>query len=146
MTTSQRTAISSPATGLLVFDNTTGSFWFYNGSTWEDLSETVTADQIADADDDTKIQVEENNDEDIIRFDINGAEKFKMLDDVGFAKIMLVNNDENIIIGAETGDILPIGNQNVAIGHQAGDQLTSGGFNTFLGSRSGKLLETGEYM
>ena len=39
MTTGQRTAISGTAIGLLVFDTTTGSFWFYNGSTWEDLSD-----------------------------------------------------------------------------------------------------------
>ncbi|MCP3999384.1 MAG: hypothetical protein GY727_00520, partial [Gammaproteobacteria bacterium] len=39
MTSAQRIAISSPATGLLVFDETTGGFWFYNGSIWEDLSE-----------------------------------------------------------------------------------------------------------
>ncbi len=38
MTTAQRTAISTPATGLLVFDNTTGGFWFYNGTAWTDLS------------------------------------------------------------------------------------------------------------
>jgi len=38
MSTAQRTAISSPATGLLVFDETTGGFWFYNGSAWTDLS------------------------------------------------------------------------------------------------------------
>ena len=38
MTTTQRTAISTPATGLLVFDQTTGGFWFYNGSAWEDIS------------------------------------------------------------------------------------------------------------
>ncbi len=38
MTTDQRTTISSPATGLLVFDETTGGFWFYNGSVWTDLS------------------------------------------------------------------------------------------------------------
>jgi hypothetical protein len=34
MTTAQRTAIVAPAKGLLVFDNTIGSFWFYNGSAW----------------------------------------------------------------------------------------------------------------
>ncbi len=38
MTTTQQTAISIPATGLLVFDKTTGGFWFYNGTIWEDLS------------------------------------------------------------------------------------------------------------
>lgn len=37
MTTAQRTAISNLAKGLLVFDNTTSSFWFYNGTIWEEL-------------------------------------------------------------------------------------------------------------
>lgn len=37
MTTAQRNLIASPATGLMVFDNTTGSFWFYNGSAWTEL-------------------------------------------------------------------------------------------------------------
>ncbi len=35
MTTAQRVAISLPATGLLVFDETKGGFWFYNGTIWE---------------------------------------------------------------------------------------------------------------
>ncbi len=34
MTTTQRVAIANPAKGLLVFDNTTSSFWFYEGSAW----------------------------------------------------------------------------------------------------------------
>ncbi len=38
MTTTQRTAISSPATGLLVWDNTLLGFYFYNGSAWTSLS------------------------------------------------------------------------------------------------------------
>ena len=37
MTTGQRTVILSPATGLLVFDNTTGSFWFKNATKWVEL-------------------------------------------------------------------------------------------------------------
>ncbi len=39
MTTNQRNLIASPATGLLVFDTSTASFWFHNGTDWENLSE-----------------------------------------------------------------------------------------------------------
>jgi hypothetical protein len=38
MTTAERTAIASPAAGLLVFDNTTNSFWFFNSGSWVELS------------------------------------------------------------------------------------------------------------
>ncbi|RYZ50873.1 MAG: hypothetical protein EOO14_18715, partial [Chitinophagaceae bacterium] len=38
MTTAQRTAIANVVKGLLVFDNTTSSFWFYNGTAWTELS------------------------------------------------------------------------------------------------------------
>jgi hypothetical protein len=38
MTTAQRTSIVSPAKGLLVFDNDTGDFWFYNGTAWVSLT------------------------------------------------------------------------------------------------------------
>ncbi len=41
MTTAQRNAISSPATGLLVFDNTTNSFWFRNAADWVELSDSA---------------------------------------------------------------------------------------------------------
>lgn len=34
LTSSQRTAIPSPATGLQVYDNDTNSIWYYNGSYW----------------------------------------------------------------------------------------------------------------
>lgn len=36
MSTAQRTGIASPANGLLVFDNTTNSFWYYSSS-WVEL-------------------------------------------------------------------------------------------------------------
>ncbi len=38
MNTAQRTSISTPATGLMVYDITTNSYWFYNGSAWANLS------------------------------------------------------------------------------------------------------------
>ncbi|MBU0764606.1 MAG: DUF1566 domain-containing protein [Bacteroidetes bacterium] len=38
LTTTQRNAISNPATGLLVFDNDELSFFFYNGTEWINLS------------------------------------------------------------------------------------------------------------
>lgn len=37
MSTLQRTGIANPAKGLLVFDNETTSFWFYNGASWTEL-------------------------------------------------------------------------------------------------------------
>ena len=37
MTTTQKNAIASPATGLVVYDNTTNKLQCYNGSTWNDL-------------------------------------------------------------------------------------------------------------
>jgi len=43
MTTAQRTAIASPATGLIVYDSTTGSLWVYNGSAWVEIYTSATA-------------------------------------------------------------------------------------------------------
>ncbi len=43
MNTTQRTNISSPATGLLVYDTSVNSFWYFNGTTWVDLSENTDA-------------------------------------------------------------------------------------------------------
>jgi hypothetical protein len=37
MTTTQKNAIASPATGLVVYDSTTNKLCCYNGSTWNDL-------------------------------------------------------------------------------------------------------------
>ena len=38
MTSTQRTAIVSPANGLMVYDITTNSFWYYNGGAWTNLT------------------------------------------------------------------------------------------------------------
>lgn len=38
LTTIQRTAIASPAGGLMVYDTDTNGFWYYNGAAWTQLS------------------------------------------------------------------------------------------------------------
>jgi len=75
MLTSQRTAISSPANGLLVFDTDTKSFWFYNVNVWKEL---VSGSSIVDADGDTKIEVEKTTDLDEINFTTTGTERMKI--------------------------------------------------------------------
>lgn len=42
MTTAQRTTIPAPATGLTVYDNTTSSFWYYDGLSWLEMLNGVT--------------------------------------------------------------------------------------------------------
>lgn len=54
MTSAQRIAIAAPATGLLVFDTDTGSFWFYNGTIWTSIISGSNND--ADADPTNEIQ------------------------------------------------------------------------------------------
>ena len=79
MTTTQRTGINNPAIGLLVFDNTTGSFWYYSSTGWEELKTGGTSHEIADSDGNTRVMVEKNNiADDTIRFDIAGTEFAKM--------------------------------------------------------------------
>ena len=53
MTTAQRTAISSPANGLMVYDETTNSFWFYDSgnSGWTELVASTGASELDDLSD-----------------------------------------------------------------------------------------------
>ena len=140
MSSAQRNAISNPAKGLLVFDNNKSSFWFYNGTAWEDLSEPITADHIADNDDDTKIQVEKNNDEDAIRFDIAGTEYWKMKEN----RLETVNTGNSIFLGQNAGlnDDLS-DNKNIYIGRRAGNQKTTADDNVAIGDEAFKNGNTG---
>ena len=38
LTTAQRTAILSPANGLMTYDIDTNSFWYYNGTVWQEIT------------------------------------------------------------------------------------------------------------
>jgi len=67
-----------------------------NGSlTWTDL----TTSSLKDADSDTKIQVEESSDEDIIRFDLGGTEYLRLEN----GRIHTANTGRSVFLGANAG-------------------------------------------
>lgn len=72
LTTTQMNAISSPPTGLVIFNTTEGCLYHYFSSAWYSAKDGVPS--LEDADGDTKIQVEESADEDMIRFDVAGSQ------------------------------------------------------------------------
>ncbi len=92
-----------------------------------------TAAMIADADGDTKIQLEESDDEDIIRFDVGGSEKWMMRG----SALENRNADSSLFIGYEAGlnDDLS-NNKNIFIGFQSGYSNTSGFWNNAIGFQS----------
>ena len=68
-TTAQRPG--SPANGDIRYNTTIGTIEGYSGGAYKNLA---SGSAIQDADEDTKIQVEESSDEDVIRFDVGGSE------------------------------------------------------------------------
>ena len=136
MDSTSRNNISNPAIGLMVFDSTTNSFWYYANSAWNNINRTF----LEDSDGDTKIQVEESSDEDIIRFDLGGTE-FMRLDS---GRMEIVNTGRSIFIGDGAGENDDYSdNQNVFIGHNSGHSNTSGHSNAFVGLNSGYYNTTG---
>ncbi len=131
MTSAQRTAIASPATGLLVFDTDTGGFWFFNGTAWVSLASPKT---LADADGDTKIQVEESPDEDIIRFDLAGTEKMRLMNNAsGLARLELLSPAGQTFVGFQAGAANTTGIYNTGLGEKALFSNTTGSDNTASG-------------
>ncbi|MCP4552706.1 MAG: hypothetical protein GY834_11845, partial [Bacteroidetes bacterium] len=106
---------------------------------WDNLADDSV---LSDTDNDTKIQVEESPDEDIIRFDMGGKEYFRM--DSG--RLEVDNTGNSVFIGAGAGahdDFTD--NNNVAIGDSALYSNTEGDYNTSLGMNANKYNETGSY-
>lgn len=114
---------SIPAGNLVMFT--------YTGSAWKTLSVSTLATAISDADADTKIQVEESADEDIIRFDLGGTEKWVMTG----SRLEPLNTGNSTFIGFEAGanDDLT-NNENTAIGYWALRSNTTGSGNTAIGA------------
>jgi YVTN family beta-propeller protein len=85
MTAAQRDAITDPATGLLVYVTTDNTFYYYDGTMWTTFDSHTRG--LVDADGDTKVEVEQTPDDDIIRFMSRDSQ------------IMIIDSTGNIGIG-----------------------------------------------
>lgn len=135
MNTADMNLIANAANGLLIFNTTTESFWFRKAGAWTELvSSQNNPTLIQDSDKDTKVQTEKLPDEDIIRFDLGGAEKWAMRGN----RLEPKNGVNSVFIGNDVGNA---GSNNVQLGYQAGKNA-SGNNNIFIGSGAG-TNETG---
>lgn len=128
MTTSQRTGISTPATGLLVFDTDTNAFWYYNGTAWTKLevtgnnwsitgnSATTAGTHFIGTTDEVPLTVKVNNQ---VAGYISSATAPVTSNNTSWGHLALSQNTT--------------GRRNVAIGNQSLMSNTSGQFNTALG-------------
>lgn len=132
MTQTQMTLIASPAVGLLVFNSTANSFYYYNGSAWTMLLAS-SAGMLKDTDSDTKIEVEKNADEDIIRFTLAGSEKMTL---IGNRLEMPKTGTQNLFIGMWAGKANTTGYLNTALGDSSLRYNTTGYYNTAAGHGS----------
>ena len=114
----------TPGAGKVLTSDASGN------ATWQAAGGS-TPTEIKDADSDTKVQVEESADEDKIRFDLGGTEKWVM----NGSHLASMNTGKSVFIGEDAGlnDDLS-DNKNVFIGNLAGKSNTSGDYNTAVGN------------
>ena len=131
MTAAERIVLPSKVQGLIVYQtNATQGFYYYNGSSWNFLLNNTYNSSISDTDGDTKVQVEESANEDIIRFDMGGTEYFNMQN----GRFNILNTGKSVFIGEGAGENANLLNrQNVFVGYQAGKTNTLGMINTAIG-------------
>ena len=134
MTSAQRSAIASPAQGLVVFDTNTAKFWYYNGLAWVQLAPGTV---LTDADGNTRVQVEKNPNEDIIRFELAGTENMVLRKNTfGHFRLEMPSGSNNSFFGFDGGSVNSTGNNNTGVGHEAMRMNTIGTHNTAAGTES----------
>ncbi len=134
MTTIQRGVLAgkldSSHEGMIVYDKTGNLLFFWNGSEFE-IVESGVVDKIADADNDTYIDVEPLNDIDFIDIVTQSTNYWRFED----GRLEFLNTGKSVFIGSNAGDDDDLtDNDNVFIGDNAGANNTSGDDNIAIGS------------
>ncbi len=133
-----------------ITDGGSGQFLKTDGSgnlSWQTASSTTV---FEDTDNDTKIQVEESTDEDIIRLDVKGSEVLQIKQNAHGSTLMeFPNNNSNTFVGLNAGlanntTLSDNGYSNSFFGFNAGSSTTTGNANVFIGSNAGSSVVVAE--
>src|SRR6188768_2369934 len=155
MTTAQRNLIVTPATGLLVYDNTLNEFYFFNGTSWQpiggnsgwaltgDAGTTPAVNFLGTTDnqplvikvDNIKAGFLDNNDGNFL-----GRNTF-LGKSAGAGNT--ITGYDNTFIGAKAGFSNTIGTLNTAVGAKVLQNLTTGFSNVAIGREAMQLAITG---
>lgn len=160
MTDSEMLLIASPAEGLMVYNLTYKTFYYFSG-TWKPAGFSYRT-LIRDTDGDTRIEVEKTPDEDIVRFSANAdnngaasgaADEVATLSSTGFNLIsenttyqiegtqVLRKKNNNTYVGTG-GALTTSGDRNTSFGYGALDKITTGNDNLAVGYNAGLNLAT----
>ncbi len=158
MTDSEMLLIASPAEGLMVYNLTYKTFYYFSG-TWKPAGFSYRT-LIRDTDGDTRIEVEKTPDEDIVRFSANAdnngaasgaADEVATLSSTGFNLIsenttyqiegtqVLRKKNNNTYVGTG-GSLTTSGDRNTSFGYGALDKITTGNDNLAVGYNAGLNL------
>lgn len=171
MTAAQKSAIITPATGLLIYqtDDTIG-FYYYNGSSWTPLISAAagplsgwatTGNSATDSTinfigtSDNQPLIAKVNGEQVFRFSKNmhnviagyQAGKNNTGDYNSFygyqAGMANTTGDGNLFVGNSSGIVNTTGRENIFVGTYSGNHNTTGSYNQFIGFLSGQYNTTG---
>lgn len=154
MTTTQKNSISTPATGLIVYDTTVGAIFYFNGNDWVMMVKNIVdTTNCLIGDSNTGMLVSPTADSNIL---VGNNAAPSLIDGntnivIGVDSALLMTGSSNILLGADVavlatnisntvgiGDLcmpnLTTGNYNVALGKYSGNVVTSGSNNVFLGA------------
>ena len=135
MTTVERTAILTPALGLMVFDITTNSYWFHNGTIFQPLSTGGNGWNLTgNATTNPSTNFIGTTDNQSLRFKVNNTWS-------GEINPITANTFYGLLAG--NGSISGVGN--TAVGQNTFSQNTTGGYNTAMGLNTLSNNLTGEY-
>ncbi|MCB0761098.1 MAG: hypothetical protein KDC12_06195 [Flavobacteriales bacterium] len=150
MTTTEKTAIVSPATGLLVFDTDLQQFSYFDG-TWKLIQTPVQVLSLSGQ----ELSISDGN-----TVTLPGSGSGDMIQDTDGNTVVTThataNSDEvSIFLGNELQSTYTFTTQNLsfdlpaqpamAVGNDAGASITGGALNTFIGNRASSEMTTGSY-